>query len=161
MSEEKTVELWERQPGEGEKPWEAFVTYRDMGGKRSNRLVAEKLGKSETIINRWSSQWNWVDRLAAWSNEQDRIIRESQIAEIAEMRKRHAELAVAMIEKAKAALELMEPEELSAVTLAKFVDAAVKIERLSRGDTSEVIEERDGGEAESPVQFYIPDNSRN
>lgn len=160
MEEKKTAELWEQQPGEGDKPWEAFVLYRDMGASRSQQAVADKLGKSTNLIYRWSSRWNWAERISAWNNENDRIMRQDQISEIAEMRKRHAELAVAMVEKAKAALEQMELSEMKPADISRFADAAVKIERLSRGDTSEVIEERDGGEAEDAVRFYIPSNNR-
>lgn len=41
-----------------------------------------------------------------------------------------------------------------------MVETASRLERLSRGDVGDVIEERDGGESVPAVQFYIPDNGR-
>ena len=37
-----TDKPWERQKGESDKAYEAFVTYRDMGTDRSIRAVAQK-----------------------------------------------------------------------------------------------------------------------
>ena len=41
-----------------------------------------------------------------------------------------------------------------------MVDTAAKLERISRGDAGEVVEERNGGDAPKIVQFYMPDNHR-
>lgn len=151
---------WERQTNETTKQFEAFQVYRDMGTSRSIRAVAEELGKSETLIGRWSSANEWVARCEEWDMEQDRIAREAQKKEIVAMRKRHANLAEAMLVKAAKALVKIPEEEINAAGLSKMVETASKLERLSRGDVGEVIEERDGGKVESVVSFYIPDNGR-
>lgn len=160
MADEKTVELWERQPGEGTKPWEAFVIYRDMGTDRALRKVAKQLQKSITMIGRWSSDWKWQERVAAWDAEQDKLARADQVKEIAKMRKLQAQRGAKMQEKAMAALEQMEIEELSAADVVRLMTEGAKLERLGRGDVGEVIEERDGGKSEPPVTFYIPKNGR-
>ena len=64
-----TDKPWERQKGESEKAFEAFVTYRDMGEKRTLTAVAEKLQKSGTLIRRWKSTWDWAERVRAYDNE--------------------------------------------------------------------------------------------
>lgn len=151
---------WERQPNETTKQFEAFQVYRDMGTSRSIRAVAEELDKSDTLIGRWSSKNDWVERCEAWDMEQDRIAREAQKKEIVAMRKRHAKLAEAMLVKAAKALAKMPDEEINASGMSKMVETASKLERLSRGDVGEVIEERDGGKVESVVSFYMPDNGR-
>ena len=85
--------LWERQQGESEKAFEAFVTYRDLGPARSLTKVSQELNKSRTLLGRWSSRWRWVHRTAAWEVEQDRFRRNAQLQEIAEMSRRHARQA--------------------------------------------------------------------
>ena len=151
---------WEMQPTDTPKSWEAFQIYRDMGKKRSLKRVAEQLKKSETIIGRWSGQHNWQERVAAWEDEQDRLIRIELTKGIGNMRKRHADIAGQMLLKAAQALQKIPVDEVKASDISRMVDIASKLERLSRGDTSEVIEQRDGGQAMDPVQIYIPDNNR-
>ena len=150
---------WERQEGETPKQFEAFVVYRDLGDERSLSKVAEKLNKSNTLIGRWSGLNNWVERVAAWDAEQDRILRAEQIKEIKRMRKRHADIAYAGLIKAAQALKEIPLVEIKASDISRLIDTCSKLERLSRGDTSEVIEERQG-EAVNAVQIYIPSNSR-
>ena len=53
-----------RLPDEGREAFEAFVAYRDMRGRRSQRAIAGQLGKSETPISRWSSRHRWRARLS-------------------------------------------------------------------------------------------------
>jgi hypothetical protein len=154
----KEAKPWEMQEGETSKQFEAFVVYRDMEN-RGIRKVAERLQKSETLIGRWSSKNNWVDRVAAWDAEKDRIARQEQIKDIKKMRDRHAKGAMAMFGKALEGLKTINPEELSAQDIVRMFAESTKVERLSRGDTSEVIEERQG-EAVNAVQIYIPSNSR-
>lgn len=151
---------WERQPEETSKPFEAFCVYRDMGPGRSLSQVAEKLSKSETLIARWSGTYDWVERAAEWDSEQDRIARKAQLDEIIKMRKRHAKIAERALEKVAEAIENIQPIGMKDSDVARLMEAASKLERISRGDVGDVVEERDGGEAINPVTIYIPDNNR-
>lgn len=152
-------EPWERQKGESAKAFEAFAAYRDMKN-RSLSKVGRALGKSKALMERWSSMYEWQKRTAAWDAEQDRIARQTQIDEIIKMRKRHADLASAMLVKAAQALKRIPIDEVKAADLSRMVETGAKLERISRGDVSDVIEERDGGAAIPVVQFYMPDNHR-
>jgi hypothetical protein len=153
-------ELWERQRGETSRAWEAFSVYRDMGADRSINKTARKLSKNRTTIADWSVKYEWVKRAAAWDAEQDRIARQEQISEIKKMRKRHADLASAMLVKAARALQRIPEDEIRAGDVSRMVETAAKLERISRGDVETVIEERQGEAAPSAVTFYIPDNHR-
>jgi hypothetical protein len=62
--------LWERQLDEGPQAFDAFVIYRDMSGRRSQRAVARALGKSESLISKWASRHDWTGRVAAY----DRVL---------------------------------------------------------------------------------------
>ena len=66
---------WEVDSGWHQARREAFVLYRDMP-ERSIRAVARALGKSSTLVGRWSSQDGWPERVAAWEGECDRRARE-------------------------------------------------------------------------------------
>ena len=153
-------EPWERQLNESPQAFEAFAAYRDMGAARSTAKVSRQLCKSVSLMNRWSSEHDWVKRVAAWDAEKDRAAREAQIKDIVEMRQRHATTAKNMMNLADIALKHIKPEEVTVNEISRLVDSASKLERISRGDVGEVIEERDGGESVPTVQIYIPDNNR-
>lgn len=150
---------WEMQKTDTPKSWEAFVEYRDME-KRSLAKVADKLGKSVKLIERWSQKHDWVNRVASWDEEKDRLVRIELTKDIGAMRKRHADIASAMLMKAARALARIPDDEIKATDITRMVDVATKLERISKGDVGDVIEERNGGEAIDPVQFYMPDNGR-
>ena len=156
--------LWERQKGETSNAYEAFCVYRDLGVKRNQPKTCEILGKNSTTISEWSVKYNWVERAEAYDDYQERREREmlekERLNDIKKMRKRHADLASAMLIKAAKALKTIPDEEIKASDVTRMVDVASKLERISRGDVGEVVEERNGGEAVSPVQIYIPSNSR-
>lgn len=164
MSKGNTPEPWERREKESTKAYEAFCIYRDMGRERSLSKVAEKLQKSETLMGRWSRENKWVYRAAKWDDEKDRIEREiaqrEQSKAIRDMRKRHADLGQAMLIKAARALTKIPDDEIKPGDISRMVDVASKLERISRGDVGEVVEERDGGKAAPAVTFYMPDNGR-
>lgn len=164
MARVNTPKPWERQENETPKAYAAFCEYRDMGGQRSLSKVAAKLQKSETLMGRWSGAYSWVDRAAAWDDEQERIDREAarkeQTEAIKRMRKRQAESGHALQCKALLALKKIPIEDLSALDIVRMLVEGGKMERIGRGDVGDVIEERDGGKTAEAVTFYMPDNGR-
>lgn len=153
-------EPWERQLNESTQAFEAFAAYRDMGASRSLAKVSRQVCKSKALMERWSVDHDWVKRVAAWDAEKDRVARETTLNDIIEMRKRHAAIAKKMMDTADSALNNIKPDEVSTNEIARLVEIASKLERISRGDAGDVIEERDGGDAVPHVQIYIPDNNR-
>lgn len=66
-----TIHPWDRRDGESVPAWDAFVMYRDLGNVRSCQKVADSLGKSMTLITRWSSNYEWVDRTTSFDRHLD------------------------------------------------------------------------------------------
>jgi len=77
--------LWERQPKESSEAWEAFHTYLSLGVKRSTAKVGQQLGKKKDLMDRWSSKWNWVERVRAHDNF---LMAQEDRAQLLEARKR-------------------------------------------------------------------------
>ena len=136
-------ELWERMKGEGSRQYEHFAAYRDMKHiapsptGRSIRKLAKEKGMNRQSLEQLSSKFNWVARAEAYDiylTEQTRLQNE---AEIEDMRKNHALLASQMIRKAAKRLLTIPEEEITASDIVRLVDAGVKIERLSRGESTE------------------------
>ena len=154
------AELWERQDGESPQAWESFVAYRDLGAERSLTKAGELVGRARQTMSVFSMKWKWVERCAAWDAELDRQARQAQLDAIKKMRKRHADLAMAALAKTARALARIPEEEWKAGDVARMMEVASKLERIARGDVSEVIEEREGEAVASQVVFYMPSNSR-
>lgn len=151
---------WERLPDESTEAYEAFKTYRDWEGKRSIAKVGEKLGKSETLMSRWSADYDWVKRAQAWDDEVEREASKNLLAEIGKMRARQRKQALKMQLKG---LELMKGINVGDAKLSEIVSLlklGMEQERICMGDVGEVIEERNGGDAVPAVQIYVPDNGR-
>jgi hypothetical protein len=68
---------FEQQPRESNKAFAAFSLYLGMGPQRSTREVAMKLAKSEQLIRRWSAQFGWTDRVAAYGAHMAIVEREA------------------------------------------------------------------------------------
>ncbi len=129
---------WERQKGESGQAYEAFAAYRDMGTDRSIRAVGQKLGKSRALIERWSSQWKWQERIRAYESDIDRKAREKAVKERKTMRDRHTKIAMQVQRKALEALEQLSVEDMTPKDIKEYIRMATDLERLSRTfDTGE------------------------
>ena len=58
---------FEQQERESDKAFAAFKTYLELGAERSLALAATKLGKSTTLMERWSRKFDWPARVQAHS----------------------------------------------------------------------------------------------
>ena len=131
-------ELWERLAGESSVAYEAFLLYRNMshepGNKKKRRLasVAEKLGKSLKLIERWSRMWGWVERARAYDNELQRISMEETRAAIRKMLKDHMTMAQALQKKAMTALLRLDDQSLTARNILDYLVQGIEIERQAR-----------------------------
>ena len=147
-------ELWEQQPGETANTFGYFTVYRDMRypkaqdgtaiidgsvpfQKRSLRKLAAMVGVNFRNIARHSENGDWQKRVEAYDAHVDRTIREANEAAIVKMRTEHALLAQQMIRKATKRLLTIPEDQISAAELVRMVDVAVKVERLSRGESTE------------------------
>lgn len=85
--------IWDMQPGETSKAYEAFRQYRDLGVTRSLSDVSAMLHKSVTVLGRWSRANRWVERAAAFDAEVSRRVSAASIDTHAEVLIRQAEQA--------------------------------------------------------------------
>lgn len=143
-----TVLPWERQPGEPEAAWGAFMLYRDAGPlERSFSQVARISKRSPANYARMSQTWQWVERVTAYDAEQDRKKRAADDAAIFDMRKRHIEAAMAMqglgalvlnklVGKERAKDKDGQPLEpnLKPSEARDYLELGMALERLNRGE---------------------------
>lgn len=130
---------WKRLPTETSKQYNAFCIYRDLGPGRSIQKVANKRSGSGGLskLKEWSSKYLWIERAAAYDEHLDGVWRSGFEEEIHEMAARHAREAKLFQEKVHERLEKIDPDELKPHELIKWYETGVKIERLSRGVSTE------------------------
>ena len=170
MPKHRDAELWERLEGESAKAYKAFQVYLNLGETRSQRLVSEQLSKSRQLISRWSANYQWVKRVAAYENDIQRQAHAEAVKKARQMANRHISIAMKMQQKALEALKEMDPQDIDPKNLVAFIREATKLERENRTEIvmdtnpntsskvgSRDLEEKDGED----VIIYLPDNGRN
>lgn len=143
-------ELWERQPYETAVAFAAFVTYRDMGPSRSHARVGRKLGKSTTLMNRWSSQWSWVQRVEAYIEWEDREYLRWHQERLRRSKRNHRTLAQQLLKKLHQRIENLMPEDIPANRVDQILKTLTDVELTALGEASSISRlQLDTTEAES------------
>ncbi len=134
------TEAWEQRPKETAQAFQAFSVYRDMAPSvRSLAKVGKQLGKSTTLMDRWSARHQWGERVLAWDSYLDKQAREEAVKEVREMSGRHTRLARAFLSKVAQRLVQVQNETLTAMEAIRWAEVAVKMERLACGLEESVI----------------------
>lgn len=129
MGDTSKIKPWERQPGESEKAFEAFARYRDMGESRTFTAVAGKLQKSGSLIRRWKDKFDWEQRVSAYDNDLERQAHREKQKLVADTRKRQLQIAMQLEKKALEALNMIQPEDMTARDIKEMLRLATDIER--------------------------------
>lgn len=145
------AEIWDRLPNESGKAYAVFCVYRDLGPERSLEKLRRNLDKprSKKWLGEWSVKYNWVERAQAYDDYIERKKREEKENAILEMAERHAKLAMAFQQRVAQRLQQISPAELSPSDMAKWLDIATKLERLSRGEPTEIEKQEVHGEVKN------------
>jgi len=106
---------------------------------------ARDVGHPAASVRRWADLWNWQGRFLAWDRNLDQRRQNAAESALEEMTRRHIELAqqaqrivaMAMSRKLKT-LEESEFADLKANEISRMLDVAAKLERLSRGEATEI-----------------------
>ena len=154
-------ERWERQPRETSRAYELFCAYRDMGIERSLRKMKASLNGSPSVrrLQVLSARWNWVERSQAYDDYLEYQRRLQQEKERREMNDRHAKIAILGQNVAVKGIEQLlanvqtGQQNLNPSELARLVDVSVKVERLARGESTDIHESV--GPGGGPVQLTI------
>ena len=153
--------IFEQQPKESAKAYEAFSVYLNMGPERSLAAVGKRLGKSAGLMERWSRKYDWAARveahaahLATVEREATEAVARSRSAEWIKRREQVREREWQMHEKCIAAAQrafeaFMAREKVYAnlADISRMLEVASKLGRLAAGmatDKTEITGE-DGG----------------
>lgn len=120
--------------------------------------VGKKLGKSVTLIERWSSQWNWVNRSRDYDNEIRRQEVKADKKAFQEMRKRQVKIAVELQKKAFKAFKEMPVKALSPKDIKEFIKLGAEMEQANLNAAD--LEDDDAPEAMT-IDIYLPEKDGN
>lgn len=146
--------MFEQQPRESAKAFAAFKTYLEIGPERSLVAVAEKHGKSRTMIERWSRKFDWparvqahaahlalVERQAIESLAMEKAVDWSKVHEAVKVAEwqRHKKL-IALADEMLARWEKNKAKCGTLEGIARVLELATKLGRLAAGMPTEVKE---------------------
>ncbi|MEI6196826.1 MAG: hypothetical protein WCS42_21125 [Verrucomicrobiota bacterium] len=149
-----TALAFEQQNRESSKAFAAFKTYLELGAQRSLVAVAEKHGKSKTMIERWSRRFDWPARVQAHAAHLAIIERQAieglAVEKAVEWDKVHEAVRIAEWQRHKKLIALAdemlarwEKNKAKCGTLegiARVLELATKLARLAAGMPTEVKE---------------------
>lgn len=144
---------FEQQPKESAKAFAAFTAYLNLGPERSLVTVGQKLGKSGALVERWSSRWQWAERVRAHAEHLARVEREAteavargKSAEWLTRREEHKQTEWALrgelVEAGRRVLANFTSGQRGATLgdVARALDLASKLGRLASGLATETVE---------------------
>ncbi len=154
IEQETAALLFEQQPRESNQAFAAFKTYLELGVQRSLVVVAEKHGKSKTMMEKWSRRFDWPARVQAHAAHLATIEREAieglALEKAVDWNKVHEAVKVAEWQRHKKLIALAdemlarwEKNKATCGTLegiARVLELATKLGRLAAGMPTEVKE---------------------
>lgn len=155
MAKWSSEKSWERQPKESVQAFEAFELYLSMGAERSLRKVAQELGKSNTLISRWSSTWSWQKRSRDYDNDLLRQKLEKQRKDNEKMQQRQIQTAMLLQKKAVEALDKLSFEDLAPKDILRFISEGAKLERETRRESTAISAKAAGNDGASSLAETI------
>jgi len=160
---------FEQQSRESNKAFAAFRTYLELGPDRSLATVAERVGKSKTMVERWSRRFDWPARVEAHAAQvadaERKAIEALAVERAVEWDKVHEAVKIAEWQRHKKLIALAdemiarwEKNKAKCGTLegiARVLELATKLGRLAAGMPTEVKEVNTTVKATIDVEWEV------
>ena len=161
--------MFEQLPRESNKAFAAFRTYLELGPERSLSIAADKVGKSKTMMEKWSRRFDWPARVAAHAGHLATIEREAieglALEKAVEWNRVHEAIRIAEWQRHKKLIALAdemllrwEKNKAKCGTLegvARILELATKLGRLAAGMPTEVKEVNTTMKATIDIEWEI------
>lgn len=130
---------WERQPGETARQFAKFNAFLRLPAQtRTIRELARQTGRSLGLLGTLASRFRWIERAELWDEHMQRLQLAADEQARVEMAERHAQIAMGLQQRALTRLQQLQPEALDAKDVARFLEVATRLERLARGEPTEI-----------------------
>lgn len=87
----------------------------------------------DRTLEGWSSTYKWGERVRVYEAAVGRLARAMEAKSLAEMRERHTNFALAMLNLAASRMQMLQGDELSISELRLYIAEAIRLERQARG----------------------------
>lgn len=133
------INPWDRQPGESNRQFSRFDTFKDLGRVRTLTQAAEILHAigdkiSYRTLRQYAYEYRWTERAEAFDRDQDRLERVRIMQLRREMYARHRTMAGGLTAKAVQRLKGLKPEDLTPLDVVRFFRMAADLERAALGE---------------------------
>ena len=122
---------WTRRPGESPQAYDAFKIYLYQGTERSIRKVAKEIGKSASIVHRWSGSYGWVVRTSAYDSYLVSAHVDGEATELTRVRSKHLELADKLLDHLGQSMILWKPGQDPSIRWTNAFVAAAKVQQTA------------------------------
>ena len=153
-------DAWEQRANESAKAYEAFSVYLAQPvGERSLRNVSAALGKSTALIERWSRNYGWVERVNAYNAHLEAQARARFEADRLKQREQRQSVVRALVGQLARAMQAhsgkdaaLTPSEINALAA-----AAAKVLNESRAEFNDLPTQRQEvtGKDGAPVKTEV------
>jgi len=167
---------WDQLPDESSNAYSHFITYRDLGRKRTQMEVARVCSTKQPTISKQAKLYNWSHRIQAWDNEEERLYRLNREIALREMADRHVSEIQTAIEAISVPFQAIkhrletDPDLIdtlaagdvqsllkTATAVARTFPSLLQAERLAQGVPTEII----AGNVDHTLTVEISDDSLN
>ena len=133
LSRDSGIDAWKQLPGETHWEYLMWTRYRDVYYDGVTRMTHEELAKTYLytvgVVERVASRWMWQVRIQRYLRHIEIETLQRRKKEIVDMTQDHIEMARALREKLKGAIEGLEPGDLRATDINGLFKTMTEIER--------------------------------
>jgi transposase-like protein len=138
MTEEINKHPWTRRPdtvagrGESSQAYDSFRAYLFIPPKdRSVRAAAEQVNKADSLLRRWSRQWDWVNRAAAYDSYMVTAKVDGEADRHAEVENKRLDVASDLLDHLSASMKLWKPGYDPSLRWTTAFTAAAKVQHAA------------------------------
>lgn len=133
------LDPWDQQPTETTNRYGQFVTFRDLGPRRTIKVAAEQMGRNYRNMRGVAAGFRWWERAQAWDKERDRLHQEGWLEERRKAAENDAKLLGAALAKVAQRLENLEPDDMTVGDMTRMLDVVMRNRRQLFGDPTSTI----------------------
>jgi hypothetical protein len=121
--------VWDRMEWESHKAYEAFLFYCEMGPDRSLSNLSKALGKSKSLLSRWSARYDWFYRSSTYDKDLHEMVMKDMASEMADIERRKLEVIRKTLDVAELALKGIDEDKLKPLEILEMIKVGIHLER--------------------------------